>query len=157
MAQLQQSVDIARPLEEVFAFVANPGNDARWGSNLVEVTQLSPSPLGWGQVPLPGPRCWPAVRAGARGDRVRAQPPPGGQDHLRAASVRRRSDLRGDPGRHPDHPIGGGRAGGFLGLAEPLLLRAAQRSLRTDLATLKRLPEGQTHAEPRHQPACRPG
>ena len=31
MAQLQQSVDIARPLEEVFAFVANPGNDARWG------------------------------------------------------------------------------------------------------------------------------
>jgi hypothetical protein len=38
---------------------------------------------------------------------------------------------------------GGGRAGGFFGLAEPLLLRAAQRSLRTDLASLKRLLEGQ--------------
>lgn len=48
MAQMQQSVDIARPLAEVFAFVANPGNDARWGSNLLEVTQLSPGPLGVG-------------------------------------------------------------------------------------------------------------
>jgi uncharacterized protein YndB with AHSA1/START domain len=48
MAQLQQSVDIARPLEEVFAFVANPGNDARWGSNLLEVTQVSPGRLGVG-------------------------------------------------------------------------------------------------------------
>jgi hypothetical protein len=27
MAQMQQSVDIARPLAEVLAFVANPGND----------------------------------------------------------------------------------------------------------------------------------
>ncbi len=38
MAQMQESVHIARPLEEVFAFAANPGNDARWGSNLVEAT-----------------------------------------------------------------------------------------------------------------------
>jgi Polyketide cyclase / dehydrase and lipid transport len=45
MAQLQQSVDIARLLEEVFAFVANPANDARWGSNLLEVTRVSPGPL----------------------------------------------------------------------------------------------------------------
>jgi hypothetical protein len=41
---------------------------------------------------------------------------------------------------------GDGRAGGFFGLAEPQLLRAAQRSLRTDLATRKRLLEGQTQA-----------
>jgi hypothetical protein len=38
---------------------------------------------------------------------------------------------------------GGGRAGGFFGLAVPLLLRAAQRSLRSDLANLRRLLEGQ--------------
>jgi hypothetical protein len=38
---------------------------------------------------------------------------------------------------------GGGRAGGFFGLAEPVLVHAAQRSLRTDLATRKRLLEGQ--------------
>jgi hypothetical protein len=59
MAQMRQSVDIARPLEEVFAFVANPANDARWGANLVEVIQLSPGPLGWG----PGTATRPALPA----------------------------------------------------------------------------------------------
>jgi hypothetical protein len=48
MAQMHQSMDIARPLEEVFAFVANSANDALWGSNLVEVTKVSPGPLGVG-------------------------------------------------------------------------------------------------------------
>jgi hypothetical protein len=48
MAQMQQSVDIARPLEEVFAFVANSANDALWGSNLMEVTKISPGPIGMG-------------------------------------------------------------------------------------------------------------
>jgi hypothetical protein len=38
------------------------------------------------------------------------------------------------------------RTGGFFGLAEPLVARAAQRSLRADLATLKRLLEDQTQA-----------
>jgi hypothetical protein len=46
MAPLQQSVEVPRPLEEVLAVVANPGNDARWGSDLLEVTQTSPGPLG---------------------------------------------------------------------------------------------------------------
>jgi hypothetical protein len=59
MAQLQLSVDIARPLEEVFAFVANPGNDARWDSNLLEVTLVSPGRLGWG----PGSATRPALLA----------------------------------------------------------------------------------------------
>lgn len=47
MAQMEQSVDIARPLEEVFAFVANSANDALSGSNPVQVTKLSPGPVGW--------------------------------------------------------------------------------------------------------------
>jgi len=38
---------------------------------------------------------------------------------------------------------GGNRAGGCFGLADPLLLRAAQRLLRSDLAGRKRLFEGQ--------------
>jgi hypothetical protein len=45
MAHLQQSVEVARPLEEVFAFVANSVNDARWGSNLLGVIQASPGSL----------------------------------------------------------------------------------------------------------------
>jgi hypothetical protein len=45
MAQMHQSVDIARPLPQV---VANPVNDALWDSNLVEVTKISPGPPGVG-------------------------------------------------------------------------------------------------------------
>ncbi len=37
MAQMQQSLEITRPLEEVFAFVADPGNDARWSASRGEV------------------------------------------------------------------------------------------------------------------------
>ena len=48
MAQTQQSVDIARPLQQVVAILANPVNDALWGSNLVEVTKISPGPPGVG-------------------------------------------------------------------------------------------------------------
>ena len=45
MAQMHQSVDIARPLPQV---VANPVNDALWDSNLVEVTKIPPGPPGGG-------------------------------------------------------------------------------------------------------------
>jgi hypothetical protein len=41
LAQLYQSVDIARPVEEVFAS-SNSANDTLWASNLVEVTETSP-------------------------------------------------------------------------------------------------------------------
>jgi hypothetical protein len=60
--------------------------------------------------------------------------------------------LRRSPGGTRITLTGAGRAGGFFGLAEPLL-RAAQRSQRTDLATLKRLLEGQPttgHATSQH-------
>ena len=65
MAQMQQSMDIARPLEEVFAFVANSANDALWGSNLVEVKGLTRPGGGGLRVPLQGSLRWPGVRAGA--------------------------------------------------------------------------------------------
>jgi hypothetical protein len=42
LAQMHQSLDSVRPLEEVIAFVSCSANDALWGSNLVEVTTVSP-------------------------------------------------------------------------------------------------------------------
>jgi hypothetical protein len=42
MAHLQQSVEVARPLEVVFAFVANSVNDARWDSNLLGSSRSRP-------------------------------------------------------------------------------------------------------------------
>jgi hypothetical protein len=145
MAQMQQSVDIARPLEEVFAFVANSANDALWGSNLVEVTKVSPGPVGWARsakrfASLAGSSSW-CVRSPSTSPTAAR-----GQDHLRPLRFGGVRTFEAIPGGTRLTLTGGGRAGGFFGLAEPLLLRAAQRSLRTDLATLKRLLEDQTQA-----------
>jgi hypothetical protein len=144
MAPLQQSVGIARPLEEVFAFVANPANDARWGSNLVEVTRVSPGPLG-----AEARFCYKARFAGRQFELVRevTEDEPNRRQAVKTIS----GSLRWGGGRTFEAILGGtritfsggGRSGGFFGLAEPLLLRAAPRSLRSDLASLKRLLEGQ--------------
>jgi hypothetical protein len=147
MAQMQQSVDIARPLEEVFAFVANPGNDARWGANLVEVIQLSPGPLGVGSryrytARFAG-RPFQLVREVIAYEPNRRQSVKTVSGPLRWGGTR---TFEAIPGGTRITFSGGGQAGGFFGLAEPLLLRAAQRSLRTDLATLKRLLEDPTRA-----------
>lgn len=146
MAQLQQSVEIARPLAEVFAFVANPGNDAKWGSNLLEVTQLSPGPLGVGarfryKARFAGRR-FELVREVTEYEPNRRQAVKTISGPLRFGGVRTFEAIKGGT---RVTLTGGGRAGGFFGLAEPLLLRAAQRSLRADLTSLKRLLERPTH------------
>ena len=43
MAQIKSSIIIKRPIEEVFAFVADPRNDLKWRSDVVEsnVTSVS--------------------------------------------------------------------------------------------------------------------
>jgi hypothetical protein len=49
MAQMQQSLEIARPLVEVFAFVANPG-DAWWAPTCWRSPKSRPARWGVGQV-----------------------------------------------------------------------------------------------------------
>jgi hypothetical protein len=147
LAQLQQSVEIARPLEEVFAFAANPGNDGRWGSNLVEVTQISPGPLGVGArfrylIRFAGRR-FELVREVTEYELNRRQAVKTISGPIRFGGTR---TFEATEGGTRVTLTGGGRSGGFFGFAEPLLLRAAQRSLRTDLAILKLLLEGQTPA-----------
>jgi uncharacterized membrane protein len=147
MAQMQQSVDIARPLEEVFAFVANSANDALWGSNLVQVAKISPGPVRVGsrfryKVRFAG-REFELMREITEYELNRRHAVKTISGPLRFGGVR---TFEAIPGGTRLTLTGGGRAGGFFGLAEPLLARAAQRSLRTDLATLKRLLEDQTQA-----------
>jgi hypothetical protein len=146
MAQMQQRVDIARTLEEVFAFVANSANDALWGSNLVEVTKVSTGPVGW----APGSATRPASLAGSSSWCVRSpstSPTAATQSRPSPAPCGSAAwTFEAIPGGTRLTLTGSGRSGGFFGLAEPLLARAAQRSLRTDLATLTRLLEDQTQA-----------
>src|SRR5215208_6157732 len=46
--QVDQSVVIERPLEEVFAFLADPENDAQWTPMVTETRKSSEGPLGVG-------------------------------------------------------------------------------------------------------------
>ena len=47
MPSAQRSVRIARPVDEVFAFFADPANETRWrGSSLKEFTPLGPIAVG---------------------------------------------------------------------------------------------------------------
>jgi uncharacterized protein YndB with AHSA1/START domain len=46
--QFDQSVVIERPLEEVFAFLADPENDAQWTPMVTETRKTSEGPLGVG-------------------------------------------------------------------------------------------------------------
>jgi uncharacterized protein YndB with AHSA1/START domain len=46
--QFDQSVVIERPLEEVFAFLADPENDAQWTPVVTETRKTSEGPLGVG-------------------------------------------------------------------------------------------------------------
>jgi hypothetical protein len=93
--------------------------------------------------------CYKARFAGRQFELVREvpedepNPPASRQDHLRPLRWGGGRTFQAIPGGTRITFSGGGRSAGFFGLAEPLLLRATQRSLRSDLASLKRLLEGQ--------------
>ena len=44
--RIEQSVEIERPLEEVFAYVADPRNDEQWTPAVEETRKTSEGPLG---------------------------------------------------------------------------------------------------------------
>lgn len=48
MIDVETSVEIARPVQEVFAFVADQTNAPQWQTNLHEVRRLTQGPIGVG-------------------------------------------------------------------------------------------------------------
>lgn len=48
MSKIEHSIVIDRPIEEVFAFVHDPRNDASWQTTLIESTQVGEGPVGVG-------------------------------------------------------------------------------------------------------------
>lgn len=47
---LEYSVTIHRPIDEVFAFASDPDRDPEWGTLMVESVKTTPGPLGVGSV-----------------------------------------------------------------------------------------------------------
>ncbi len=48
MIKIELSIDINRPVEEVFAYVTDPANDAKWQDGVIESRLVSDGPMGVG-------------------------------------------------------------------------------------------------------------
>jgi uncharacterized membrane protein len=154
LIRVEESVEINRPVEEVFSYTSNPENFPQWAATVREVRQDLP---GEGPLNREGERFTAMQRALGR----RFEAPFEVIDY----EPNRRYAHRSTEG-HPVlvtmafayEPVSPERTrftprieaepGGFFGLVGPVLERAIRRQMRTNLATLKDLLE----ARRRHNP-----
>jgi uncharacterized membrane protein len=143
MINVEASTLIDRPVETVFAFVADLENNPKWESNFVEVERVSPEPLGVGTVyqcvlRLPGQRVssrieitefLPNQRIAFRGDRP-ASAKPVGSITFEPASGGTRVTTRPRPEMR-----------GVFRLLEPMMAGYIKRSNAKHLHNLKMLLE----------------
>ena len=146
MATFQTANVIHRPVEDVFAYVANPENFSSWDPAVLEARQTSAGPIDKGAtvqivVKLLGRRM-------AMGQEVIAYEP------NRQIAYRVTSGPIPVEYRYSFEPIEGGtriscateavseKAVSFFKLAEPIMMRTARRNVETALANLKDLLEG---------------
>jgi carbon monoxide dehydrogenase subunit G len=136
--RIEQSVEIERSLEEVFAFVADPRNDARWAPACEEVQKTSEGPLGMGTTfrqvgRLLGRRfAVPIEITVYEPNRTLGIKPSAGPmqlTHLR--SVEGTTD-----GTRLTITLEG-QAGGFFRVPDPIFDRLAKRLFKASLANLK--------------------
>jgi uncharacterized membrane protein len=137
--RVEESVEIRRPLEEVFNYVSDVGNYPAWMAHVSEVSQNTP------RRPQQSDRFVVAIKSVGR----RFETP---YERVSYEAGRRYTD-RAVGGPIPDqrwysafHEVPGGtrftravdfQSRGLLKLLEPLQKRAAERQLRKDLQTLK--------------------
>ena len=139
MLHAEESVEINRPVEEVFSYVSTVESQPEWATPPQEVRKDTPGP----------PREGDAFTAVAKFLGRRLETP------FRITSIEpnRQFSYRATGGPIPDQrwnntfeEVSGGtrltlvvegEPGGFFRLAEPLLERAANRQFRADLGTLK--------------------
>jgi uncharacterized membrane protein len=147
MARTEHTVVVERPPNEVFAFLTDLSSLPDWQSGAVDVRQLEPEPsvgVGTKYVQVlkflgrqfeatievteyePGRRFSIKTLSGPVPFQVQhtLEPSNGGGTKLRVT-------LEGEPG-------------GLFKIAEPIVMRNAQRQVANDFATLKRLVEART-------------
>lgn len=141
--RVEESIEIRRPLNEVFDYVANPENLPEWSSLAIEVKD-APEPLNEGDTfttvgKFLGRRFeTPFERASYEPNRRYTDRAAGGPipdqewtytfEEVSEDATRLTRAAEGEPG-------------GFFKLADPLIERALKRQVRADLETLKDLLE----------------
>ncbi len=142
MIQFDVSIQIDRPLEQVFAYVADENNMARWNSAVQSVRQTSPEPTG----------------VGATYHMVRQLPQGRAENTYKITAYQPNQELTIETTSGPTpfryhyrfEPTGNGtqlslaaevKTSGLASLAAPLLTRGIKSGIETNFATLKQLLE----------------
>ncbi len=137
--RVEESIEINRPLEEVFNYVSDVGNYPEWMAHALEVRKDTPGP------PQQGDRFIVAIKSIGRRfetpyERTSYEPNRRYTDRATGGPVpnqRWACAFQEVPGGTRLTRAVDAEPGGLLKLLEPLQKRAAERQLRRDLKTLK--------------------
>ena len=144
MPIFDSSVLINRPVEEVFAFVTEPGNSTLWQSGCLESVKTSEGPVGVGTTGREVRR-FLGLQIETTGEVTDFEP-------NKRSSVKTTSGPAQGQATWTFESAGGGTTfataidvdlGGLFKLAGPVLSRMIERQIETDLANLKDLLEAQ--------------
>lgn len=141
MTNLEVSIVIDRPLDEVFAFLSDLENNLRWRSGMIEAKKTSAGPIGVGTTYR--------MINNVLGRRIEGEAEVTEYELNRKYATVNRSGPPIETQRTFEPVKGGTRVsfavkaelGGFFKLAEPLVASMAKRQVETDAANLKDLME----------------
>ncbi|HEY6408713.1 MAG TPA: SRPBCC family protein [Ktedonobacteraceae bacterium] len=146
MINVEESINISRPIEEVFAYVSNFRNAVEWQSGVVEMRQTPEGPVGIG-TQITFVRTFLGRKLEGISEVVEYEPP---TKH----TLKSTSGLPITVSRIFEPTTEGTKVtfvlemqpGGFFALAEPLIARMLRRDVVADIGNLKDLLESQVGA-----------
>ncbi len=142
MVKVEASVDINRPIEEVFAYVTDPTKKPEWSSLTLECTLEGSGPIGVGsRIRTIGKFLGRRLESTAEVTRYDAPShfamrEISGPGHL---EIERQLEPIAQGTRYRSRLVG--ESGGLFKLADPILAGLMKRTVETDLQTLKALLE----------------
>jgi len=138
MLRAEESVVVQRPIDEVFAYFTDPTTLPEWQASALEAQLEGEGPMRAGSRAVET-RKFLGRRMESTMEVLEYEPPR--RFTIKASSgpvpFQVTSDLSEKEGGTLVRSVVEGEPGGFFRLAEPLVVRAVERELRNNLATLK--------------------
>ena len=146
MVTIEASVDINRPIEEVWAYVTDPTKAPQWSSMTLESTAEGTGPIGLGSR-IRGIGKFLGRRLETTSEVTQYDPP--SKFAMRVVSggdleIERQLEPILEGTRYRSRLVGD--SGGLFKLAEPIVAALMKRTVETDLQTLKALLEAKVPA-----------
>jgi uncharacterized membrane protein len=145
MIQVKDSIIINRPIEEVFAFVADQTNGPQWQDGLLEVRRITDGPIGVGTRHTAA-RKFLGRRLELTNEYIEYEPNKQVTFKGESGSMRFESSYLTESTTHGTRLTSQMQMeqGGLFGLAEPMIAKSLKRDFAANFRTLKALLESQT-------------